>query len=174
VTHRVYLTLGSNVEAARNLPAGLAYLRPHGLAAISGVYQTPAVGTRDGRPFLNAAVMLFTESPPAEFKLDVCRRIEIQLGRIRRPDDKWAPRTIDLDIALWDDAVLTVLGSPVPDPDIVRHLHVACPLADLAPDLVHPVDGRTLSEIAAGLSARAPAGGLPKLQTGLAGWELWC
>jgi 2-amino-4-hydroxy-6-hydroxymethyldihydropteridine diphosphokinase len=172
VSHRVYLTLGSNVEPADNLPAGLALLRPHGLAAVSGVYETAPIGTGDGRPFLNAAVLLVTDTSPEEFKVAVCRRIEAQLGRIRRPDDKFAPRTIDLDIALWDDIVRKVLGSPVPDPDIVRHLHVARPLADLAPDLVHPTDGRTLGAIAAALSARAPREALPRLRTGLIGWEL--
>ena len=174
MSHRAYLTLGSNVDPERNLSAGLALLRPHGLAAASSVYETAAVGTCEGLPFLNAAVMVITDHPPEEFKLGVCRRIEAQLGRVRDPGDKFAPRTIDLDIALWDDAVLDVQGSPVPDPDILRHLYVARPLADLAPDLVHPVDGRTLAEIAAALAASAPQAGLPKLRVGLTGWDLLC
>ncbi len=174
MSHRAYLTFGSNVDAERNLPAGLALLRPHGLAAVSSVYETAAVGTREARPFLNAAAMVITDRPPEEFKLAVCRRIEAQLGRVRVPGDKFAPRTIDLDIALWDDAVLDVLGSPVPDPDILRQLHVARPLADLAPDLVHPVDGRTLGIIAAALAARASPAELPRLCEGLTGWGLLC
>lgn len=172
MSHRALLTLGSNVEPANNLPAGLALLQPHGLMAISRVYETVAVGTRDGRPFLNAAVLVETAGSPERFKLAVCRRIEAQLGRVRSPDDKFAPRTIDLDIALWDDITREVLGSMVPDPDILRHMHVACPLADIAPDLVHPTAGRTLAEIAAALSARAPREARPRLRTGLAGWEL--
>lgn len=172
MSHQVFLSLGSNVAAAENLPAGLALLRSHGLRAISGVYATVAVGTRPGPPFLNAAVLLVTDALPAEFKLGVCRRIEDQLGRIRQPDDKDAPRTIDLDIALWDDAVLDVLGSPVPDPDILRHLHVARPLADLAPERVVPGDGRTLATIAAALASTCPPDALPRLRTDLAGWDL--
>lgn len=172
MSHRVFLSLGSNIAAAENLPAGLALLRPHGLQAISGVYATVAVGTRAAPPFLNAAVWLVTNALPAEFKLDVCRRIEDQLGRVRLRDDKDAPRTIDLDIALWDDAVLDVLGSPVPDPDIVRQLHVARPLADLAPELVVPGDGRTLATITAALTAACPLDALPRLRTDLEGWDL--
>jgi 2-amino-4-hydroxy-6-hydroxymethyldihydropteridine diphosphokinase len=172
MSHRVFLSLGSNIAAAENLPAGLALLRSHGLRAISGIYATAAVGTRAAPPFLNAAVLLVTDVLPAEFKLGVCRRIEDQLGRIRQADDKDAPRTIDLDIALWDDTVLDVLGSPVPDPDIVRHLHVARPLADLAPEMVVPGDGRTLATIATTLASACPPRGWPRLRTDVAGWDL--
>lgn len=174
MSHRAYVTFGANVNAERNLPAGLALLRPHGLTAISLVYETAAVGMREAALFLNAAALVITDCPPQEFKLAVCRRIEAQLGRIRDPGDKFAPRTIDLDIALWDDAVLDVLGSPVPDPDILRHLHVARPLADIAPDLVHPTDGRTLGNIAAALAAQALPADLPRLYPGLIGWDLRC
>jgi 2-amino-4-hydroxy-6-hydroxymethyldihydropteridine diphosphokinase len=172
VSHQVFLSLGSNIAAAENLPAGLALLRPHGLRAISGIYATVAVGPRAAPPFLNTAVLLVTDLLPAEFKLGVCRRIEAQLGRVRQRGDKDAPRTIDLDIALWDDARLDVLGSPVPDPDIARHLHVARPLADLAPEMVVPGDGRTLANIAADLAAVCSPLALPRLRTGVAGWDL--
>jgi len=154
---RCYLLLGSNVDKERNLPAALRMLRPRGLVAVSPVYETPPVGTTHPEPFLNAAALLETDLAPEQVKTAVCREIERALGRVRDPDDRFAPRTIDLDIALWDGEVLTVLGSPVPDPDILRHLHAARPLADLAPDLVHPVDGRTLAAIAADLAA----GGAP-------------
>ena len=67
-----------------------------------------------------------------------------------------------MDIAIWDDMVGEILGRRVPDPDILRHLHVARPLADLAPDLVHPETGRTLAQIAAVLEAECPALPLPR------------
>jgi 2-amino-4-hydroxy-6-hydroxymethyldihydropteridine diphosphokinase len=172
VSHRVYLTLGSDVNAEWNLPAGLARLLPHGVEAISGVFETAAVGTSDHRLFLNAAALVVTDLAPEEFKRAVCRRIEDELGRIRNPSDRFAPRTIDLDIALWDDAVRDVLGSAVPDPDILRHLHVAWPLADLAPELVHPLDGRTLAAIAAALAAEALPSQLPVRRAGVRGWDL--
>ena len=72
---------------------------------------------------------------------------ERALDRTRDPADKFAPRTIDLDLVVHDTTAL--------DPDIVRYLHVARPLADLAPDLVHPVDGRTMAAIADALEASA-------------------
>lgn len=82
------------------------------------------------------------------------RAIEAVLGRVRTAD-KNAPRPIDLDIALWGDRVIEdrAAGLVIPDPDILRWPHVAVPLADVAPDWVHPADGRTLAAIAAGLAA---------------------
>ena len=74
--------------------------------------------------------------------------VEKALGRIHLPGETWLSRPIDVDIALWGNTVGEILGRPVPDPDILRFVHVALPLADLAPDLQHPTDGRTLAEIA--------------------------
>jgi 7,8-dihydro-6-hydroxymethylpterin-pyrophosphokinase len=86
--------------------------------------------------------------------------VETPLGRVRSADGVWAPRTIDVDIVLWDDLVGEILGRPVPDPALFRYLHVARPLADLAPDLPVPGDARTLAAIADELAA---AGGpLPR------------
>jgi 7,8-dihydro-6-hydroxymethylpterin-pyrophosphokinase len=78
------------------------------------------------------------------------------LGRIRTSDPN-APRTIDLDIALAGELVLAdrKSGIDIPDPEILTRAHVALPLADLAPDAVHPVTGETLSEIAEGFRAEA-------------------
>lgn len=171
MSHLVYVCMGSNLQPERHLPAGLALLRPHGVREVSPVYETVAVGTRDGRPFLNAAVALSTSLTPAVFKLEVCREIEARLGRVRDPRDRFAPRTIDLDIALWDDQVLDVLGSPVPDPDILRCLHVALPLADLAPELVHPSDGRRLRDIAIALAEGVAEARLPSVRPFLVGWK---
>ena len=160
--NRVFVLLGSNVDKERNLPAAVHLLHLHGLVRVSAAYETPPVGTDHPEPFLNAAAELRTELDPVTFKREVCGGIEQALGRIRDPHDRFAPRTIDLDIALWNDEVLTVLGSPVPDPDLLRHLHAALPLADLAPDQRHPVDGRTLAAIAAALAAAAGPGPFPR------------
>ena len=153
--NRVFVLLGSNIDKERNLPAAVALLRERGPVKVSPVYETSPVGIGDPGSFLNAAAELLTDLEPAAFKREVCDGIERALGRVRDPRDRFAPRTIDLDIALWNDAVLDVLGSPVPDPDILCHLHAALPLADLAPDLRHPTDGRTLAAIARDLAERA-------------------
>ena len=100
--------------------------------------------------FLNAAIELRTRSGPRELKRAVLRRIEQHLGRVRG-EDRNAPRTIDLDIAIFDDLVLEEADLTVPDPEILTRAHVAVPLADVAPLMRHPVDGRRLREIGAAL-----------------------
>ena len=145
--HRAYLLLGSNLDKERNLPAAVALLRPHGLAAVSRAFETAPVGTRHPERFLNAAVLLLTDLDPDAVKREICAAVERALGRERDPADRFAPRTIDLDLVAYDDAAL--------DPDIVRYLHAARPLADLAPDLVHPADGRTMAAIADALETSA-------------------
>ena len=101
-----YLSLGSNLDKERNLPAAVRLLATHGrLLAVSAVYETAPVGNPDDPAFFNAAVALETNLPPAELKRQVLAHIEQQLGRQRSPDPN-APRTIDVDISLYDDAIL--------------------------------------------------------------------
>jgi 2-amino-4-hydroxy-6-hydroxymethyldihydropteridine diphosphokinase len=150
----VYLTLGSNIEPQANLKTAVRLLRQRcTLLALSPVYRSPPQGDTQQADFLNMAVKLTTTLTPAEFKTSVIGAIERQLGRVRDPHNKNAPRTIDLDIALWDDTVFEYGAKPwhIPDPDIRRFAHVAVPLADLAPDYRHPEVNQTLAEIAAGL-----------------------
>jgi 2-amino-4-hydroxy-6-hydroxymethyldihydropteridine diphosphokinase len=73
-----------------------------------------------------------------------------------RSEDKYAPRTIDLDISLFNDQVFDVGQRHIPDPEICKYPHIAVPLANLAPDQRHPETGQTLGQIARGL----PASGL--------------
>lgn len=145
---RVFIGLGSNIEPERNLRSAVLLLaqRCH-LVAVSRVYETAPVRTTDQRHFLNAAALIETEMSPAMLKSDVLRPIEDSLGRVRTPD-KNAARTIDLDIALFGDAVLDVGQRHIPDPDILQFPHVAIPLADLAPQQKHPETGETLLTIA--------------------------
>jgi 2-amino-4-hydroxy-6-hydroxymethyldihydropteridine diphosphokinase len=154
--HRAFLSLGSNIDATRYLPEAVQRLSAHcRLLAVSPVYETRPVGTLEQPNFLNAAVLVETELTPAELKSRVLQVIEGELGRVRTAD-KNAPRTIDLDISLFDDGEYEVGGRHIPDPEILQFSHIARPLADLAPDFRHPVAGRTLREIAASL----PDGGL--------------
>jgi 2-amino-4-hydroxy-6-hydroxymethyldihydropteridine diphosphokinase len=125
--------------------------------ARSPVYRTPPQGFADQPDFYNMAVKVATALSPADFKQDVLARIEQALGRLRDPHNRNAPRTIDLDIALWGEAVLEYGAKPwrVPDPDILRFAHLAVPLAALAPDYVHPETGATLAQIAGRFDASA-------------------
>ncbi len=127
-----YLSLGSNVDKEYNLPAAVRLLAEHGrVLAVSAVYETAPVGNPDDPSF-----------------------IEQQLGRQRSADPN-APRTIDVDISLFDDAILDLGKRHIPDPEIVRFPHIAVPLADLAPDYRHPETGETLAQIAARVTAAA-------------------
>ncbi|MBI5671210.1 MAG: 2-amino-4-hydroxy-6-hydroxymethyldihydropteridine diphosphokinase [Chloroflexi bacterium] len=148
----VYLSLGSNIQPERNLAAAVRLLRQKcAVLAVSSAYRTPPQGFADQPDFFNLSVKVHTSLQPATFKSSVLDWIERELGRQRDPNNKNAPRTIDLDIALWGDAVLEYGDKPwrVPDPDILRFAHVAVPLAELAPDFVHPTEGVTLAQIAA-------------------------
>lgn len=149
--NHAYISLGSNISPQENMAAALALLRRHTtVLAVSSVYKTPPQGFREQDPFLNMAVQVHTERTPTQFKTDVIDRIEDQLKRIRDPLNKNAPRTIDLDISLWNDEILEYGRKPwqIPDADITRFAHVAIPLSDLAPDYIHPTSGKTLREIA--------------------------
>ncbi|MBW7885047.1 MAG: 2-amino-4-hydroxy-6-hydroxymethyldihydropteridine diphosphokinase [Caldilineaceae bacterium] len=151
---RVLVLMGSNVDKESNLPRALALLAAHAhieLVATSPTYATVAIGQDGGavsQPgFHNAAALLETTLSPEELRQEL-RAMEAQLGRVRTAD-RFAPRTIDLDIALYDDVVVRVDGRQIiPDPDILRFAHVAIPLAAVAPDWVHPQTGGTLAAIA--------------------------
>jgi 2-amino-4-hydroxy-6-hydroxymethyldihydropteridine diphosphokinase len=147
----VYLSLGSNIEPEKNLARAVQLLRSKcRVSGVSSVYRTTPQGFTDQPDFLNMAVRVHTPLSPDTLKTEALDWIERELGRQRDPLNKNAPRTIDLDISLWGDAVLEYGAKPwhVPDPDIVRFAHVAIPLAELAPDYVHPTEGVTLAEIA--------------------------
>lgn len=146
--NRAFIAMGSNINAEKNLQAAVRLLAERCvLLAVSAVYETMPVGTTDQPNFLNAAALIETPLAVADLKREVLLPIEQQLGRVRVAD-KNAPRTIDLDIALFNSEVLDVEARHVPDPDILRHAHVAVPLADLAPQYRHPETGQTLREIA--------------------------
>ncbi len=154
---RVFLALGSNINAEHNLHAAVRRLAScFHMRAVSPVYETAPVGKTDQPNFLNAAALIETDLSAAQVK-QVLQALEQELGRARS-EDKNAPRTIDLDISLFDDQVLDMGSRHIPDPDLLKYSHIARPLADLAPQRRHPETGQTLQEIA----QRLPAGGLAR------------
>ncbi|MDE0608906.1 MAG: 2-amino-4-hydroxy-6-hydroxymethyldihydropteridine diphosphokinase [Anaerolineaceae bacterium] len=165
--HVVWLSLGSNIQPRANLRAALRILREAcRVERCSPVYRTTARGDSNQPDFLNMAVRARTWRHPADFHGNVIQIIEKQLGRRRVPGNRNAARTIDIDIALWNEESLE-FGEPprqVPDPDILRYTHVARPLAALDPDYRHPLTGRPLREIAEALGTD----GIRQLQKGLA------
>lgn len=150
--YTVYVSLGSNIEPEKNLVKAIGLLREHStVLATSSVYRTPPQGYTQQADFLNMAVKLTTTRALIDFKMRVLGEIERQLKRVRDPNNKNAPRTIDLDISLWDHAIIDYGEKPwhIPERDILRFAHVAVPLAEIAPDYIHPETGQTLAEIAA-------------------------
>jgi 2-amino-4-hydroxy-6-hydroxymethyldihydropteridine diphosphokinase len=151
-----YLLLGSNIEPETNLPAAVERLRSFGkVAAVSRVWQSKPVGFADQPDFLDAAVLFETELSAAELREGPIAAIEEHLQRVRDPGNVNGPRTIDIDVVLFNRDVGTFGRVQVPDPNITRRAFVAVPLAEIAPDYRHPVDGRTLAEIAASLAAES-------------------
>ena len=139
---KVLVSLGSNIDPEHNIPEALrALIRHHRIDVldISRVYETEPDGASAGQPaFHNAAVLVETTLPPAELKAEL-RAIEAKLGR-ERTEDRFAPRTIDLDISFYGDAM--------PDPEFRSKLHVARPLADVAPKWIDPETGLSTYAIA--------------------------
>ena len=149
----VYILLGSNIDAERNLRRAVSLLAEHvKVLAVSPVYETEPVGYTEQPCFLNAAVCIRTDYEPERLKKEILSPIERALGRVRTAN-KNAPRTIDLDIILYGREIIHLEDLRIPDPNLLKYGHVAWPLADLAPDLRHPQTGATLREIADGLNS---------------------
>jgi len=142
---RAYLSLGSNLEAERNLRAALAELRARfGTVRASPVYRFPAVGF-DGPDFLNLAVAIDTDLGAAALN-DWLHALEDRHGR-RRDVPRFSSRTLDIDIVLFGDQVIRGPGNlEVPRADL-KHAFVLKPLADIAPQVVPPLQDKTLAQL---------------------------
>ncbi len=144
--HQVYIALGTNLgDRQANLRAALNGLPPAALVRRSSpVYETAPWGFVDQPPFLNMVVEASTTLSPQEL-LTALKQLEGRLGR--RPSARWGPRLIDLDILLFDDLVLDDPGLCLPHPHLHERAFVLVPLADLAPDICHPVLHRTIDDL---------------------------
>ncbi|TXS90828.1 2-amino-4-hydroxy-6-hydroxymethyldihydropteridine diphosphokinase [Parahaliea maris] len=142
---RVYLGLGSNIERERYLTAGLDALEAlYGHLELSPVYDCEAIGFV-GQPFLNMVVGIDTAASVAELARDL-RRIETEHGRL--PDAaRYSPRQLDIDLLTWGDACGVVDGVLLPRPEILRNAFVLRPLAELAPEEVHPEAGQSYAAL---------------------------
>jgi len=142
---RAWLSLGSNVDAEHWLAVAVAELRERfGALDVSPVYRSKAVGF-DGPDFLNLAVGLDSDLGPEDLN-DWLHALEDRHGRVRS-GDRYASRTLDLDIVLYDDLVLSGEGHLELPRGELRHAFVLKPMADIAPDVRHPVDGRSMAEL---------------------------
>jgi 2-amino-4-hydroxy-6-hydroxymethyldihydropteridine diphosphokinase len=142
----IYISLGTNLgDRMVNLRLARTALPPEIQVMIySSIYETEPWGYPDQPPFLNQVVKAQTSlSAPA--LLAALKVIERNLGR--RPTFRYGPRLIDLDILLYGALVLDTPMLTIPHPRLVERAFVLAPLAEIAPDLVHPILGKTIQEI---------------------------
>jgi 2-amino-4-hydroxy-6-hydroxymethyldihydropteridine diphosphokinase len=138
---RVFLGLGSNIERERYLTAGLDALQGlfHELA-LSSVYDSAAIGFH-GQPFLNMVAAVTTDLPLATMAVRL-RHIETEHGRPANAT-RFSARHLDIDILTYNDDVGTFGGVTLPRDEILENAFVLCPLAELAPDALHPQTQRS-------------------------------
>jgi 2-amino-4-hydroxy-6-hydroxymethyldihydropteridine diphosphokinase len=141
------LGVGSNIEPERNITDALARLSKRvDIKGISTFYKTTPILRKDQDDYLNGVWKISTSMLPEELKFDVLRKIEKELHR-NRESDKYASRTIDLDLLLYGDMVIHEENLTIPDSDICKRSFIAFPLSELNPDLIMPDTKKPLTDI---------------------------
>jgi 2-amino-4-hydroxy-6-hydroxymethyldihydropteridine diphosphokinase len=148
----VYIGIGSNLgdkagNCRRAVEVILAEARNR-IVQCSPLYQTEPVGKKEQDWFINGVSAVETSMGPAEL-LGFLVGVEEMMGRVRR--ERWGPRVIDLDILIYDQVVINEEGLQIPHPRLHERRFVLVPLRDVAPDLMHPLLGKTISQILAEL-----------------------
>ncbi|HSL28454.1 MAG TPA: 2-amino-4-hydroxy-6-hydroxymethyldihydropteridine diphosphokinase [Anaerolineales bacterium] len=140
--HHAYLSLGSNIQPEYHLIHAVEQLQNYGtLKKLSSAWESESVGA-EGPNYLNACVLLSTSMQAEELKQEVLLPLEAELGR-QRSADRFAPRTMDIDIVIFDDRSC--------DPKYWEQAFVVVPLAEIYPKFPHPFLGEQIDETAARL-----------------------
>lgn len=140
-----YVSIGSNIDKEKNIEAGLTSLREtFGELTISPIYETAAVGF-EGDNFFNLVVGFETDFS-AHDVFEMLRQLEFKHGRLPN-SQKFSSRTLDLDLLLFGDTIIDDDVLKIPRTDIEKYRFVLQPLADIAPDLIHPILRKTYREM---------------------------
>ncbi len=154
-TVRAFVAVGSNIDPEVNIVRALDLLMERvRVTATSKFYRTAPIGRPQQAEYANGVWSIETDVGPHGLKNGMLRPIEARLGR-GRSSDKYAPRQIDLDVVLYNDAVIDGPDLVLPDPDIRRRAFLVVPLLELAPEMVLPDTRESLASLAA---ARKPHG----------------
>lgn len=147
---RVFISLGSNIgDRLAYIQQAVSLLSMTDKIKIvksSSFYETEPWGNKNQNWFVNAAVALDTELSPVEL-LKLCQSVEMQLGRNRVNQEKWSERTIDIDILMYDNLVMSNDILSIPHPYMHKRAFVLVPMLEVKSDLVHPVFKKTISEL---------------------------
>lgn len=143
----VYIAIGSNLSdplsQAKNALVALKNLPQTQFLKASSFYSSTPMGPQDQPDYINAVVCIETNLSPLEL-LDQTQHIELEHGRVRK-EERWGPRTLDLDILLYGDQIIECERLTVPHYGMKEREFVLYPLAEIAPNLLFP-DGTALSE----------------------------
>jgi 2-amino-4-hydroxy-6-hydroxymethyldihydropteridine diphosphokinase len=144
--NKVYLLLGSNVGNRKEmLEKAKMNLGSIGhIISVSSVYETKAWGKSDQPDFLNQVILLETQLTAEELLKNIME-VEIKLGRVR--EQKWAERTIDIDILFFNEEIVVTKTLKIPHPEISKRKFTLVPLNEIAPDLLHPVLNLTATQM---------------------------
>lgn len=146
MSHIIYLGLGTNLgDRQANLQAAAAGLIPKvGRLRVSSIYETEPWGYRDQPAFLNQVLEGETDLQPLDL-LVFLKNLELTLGR--QATFLYGPRLIDLDILFYDQAIINQADLVIPHPRLAERAFMLVPLAELAPELHHPLLGLTISKL---------------------------
>jgi 2-amino-4-hydroxy-6-hydroxymethyldihydropteridine diphosphokinase len=141
-TRDVVLLIGSNIDPVSNIKRAIKEISSIVKINLqSSLWETKPIGT-GGNNFFNLALLVSTSLDFDPLKFEILRNIEIRLGRVRI-SDKYAPRTIDIDIILYGDTIIDI--------NIWNYAYIAVPVAELVPSFIRPDTNQTLEEVAATL-----------------------
>jgi 2-amino-4-hydroxy-6-hydroxymethyldihydropteridine diphosphokinase len=141
----VYIAAGSNIDPVNHLRMALDELRQlYPSLVVSPAYRNKSVGFA-GEDFINLVVGFVTDEPVARVR-EQLQRVETRCGRSAN-SPKWAPRSMDLDILLYGQLINDEPGLVIPRPDLLRRPYMLKPMADIAPDVPHPLVKKTMREL---------------------------